>query len=151
MSLPIIADPELKLLGNHIHGMSHPFGHSVKRSVRVPVPFSLCKPKGSTLAFPVQESSHTTLAPPCYHLAVAVALELQEPRAHVPAHELPADTLHTHARPGTSCSSPWPRPPSTCTMVPSVLYCDPNSDGRLLEFGLGPLRPMWCKLLIPHC
>ena len=32
-----------------------------------------------------------------------------------------------------------------------VLYCDPNSDGRLLEFRLGPLRPMWCKLLIPHC
>ena len=32
-----------------------------------------------------------------------------------------------------------------------LLYCDPNSDGRLLEFGLVPLRPMWCKLLIPHC
>ena len=33
----------------------------------------------------------------------------------------------------------------------ALLYCDPNFDGRLLEFGLGPLRPMWCKLLIPHC
>ena len=42
-----------------------------------------------------------------------------------------------------------------------VLYCDPNFGGRLLEFGLRPLsisvipnksqRPMWCKLLIPHC
>ena len=46
------------------------------------------------------------------------------------------------------------------SQIIEVLSCDPNSGGRLLEFGLGPLSIsvipnksqmlMWYKLLIPY-